>query len=226
LNLRGFVRENSLSLFFGALLVATLTGQAFVGHSAYNEDQLAHHGEAISLGRYLTSSAFGAAVMENWQSEYLQFTLFILATIFLVQRGSPESKQPGKEGTETDADQKVGKHATTRSPLWARAGGIRTALYSNSLLIVMTLIFFGSWFAHSVTSWTEFNSQQVEHHQAEVSWLTFLGKPTFWEQTLQNWQSEFLAVGSFVVFSVYLRQRSSPESKPVGASHDATGVQG
>jgi hypothetical protein len=213
-------------LFFGALLVATLVGQALVGHSEYNADQRAHDGETISLGRYLTSSAFGAAVMENWQSEYLQFTLFILATVYLLQRGSPESKELGKEGHERDAEQKVGPHASPKSPLWARAGDLRTAIYSNSLLIVMALIFLGSWFAHSVTAWSEFNSEQVEHDQAKVSWLGFLGRPTFWEQTFQNWQSEFLAVGSFVVLSIYLRQRGSPESKPVGAPHDATGEQG
>jgi hypothetical protein len=222
---RKFLYENSLSVFFGVLLVATLVGQALVGHSVYNEEQLAHHDETISLGRYLTSSAFGAAVMENWQSEYLQFTLFILATVYLVQRGSPESKVPGKEGREHDSDQKLGRHSSPRSPLWARTGGIRTAIYSNSLLIVMTLIFLGSWFAHSLTAWNEFNSEQVDHDEAKVSWLTFLGRPTFWEQTFQNWQSEFLAVGSFVVLAVYLRQRGSPESKPVGAPHDATGGQ-
>jgi hypothetical protein len=223
---RTFLRENSLSIFFGVLLLATLVGQALVGHANYNDEQLAHHSDTISLGRYLTSSAFGAAVMENWQSEYLQFTLFILATVYLVQRGSPESKKPGKEGHETDAEQNVGQHATARSPLWARTGGLRTAIYSNSLLIGMTLIFFGSWFAHSVTSWTDYNNDQTEHNEPTVSWLTFLGKPYFWEQTFQNWQSEFLAVGSFVVFSVYLRQRGSPESKPVGAPHDSTGTSG
>jgi hypothetical protein len=226
LRARSFVRDNSLSIFFGGLLVATLAGQALVGHSEYNQDQLAHHGETISLGRYLTSSAFGAAVMENWQSEYLQFTLFILATVYLVQRGSPESKKPGEEGRESDAEERTGPQSTRDSPLWARTGGIRTAIYSNSLLIVMTLIFLGSWLAHSLTAWNEFNSEQVQHGETEVSWLAFLGKPTFWEQTFQNWQSEFLAVGSFVVFAVYLRQRGSPESKPVGAPHDATGSEG
>jgi hypothetical protein len=223
---RRFLYENALSIFFGVLLLATLVGQALVGHANYNEEQLAHQSETISLGRYLTSSAFGAAVMENWQSEYLQFTLFILATVYLIQRGSPESKEPGKEGHETDEDQRVGGHAGPGSPRWARVNGIRRAIYSNSLLIVMTLIFFGSWFAHSVTSWTDYNDEQTEHDQPTVSWLTFLGKPHFWEQTFQNWQSEFLAVGSFVVLSIYLRQRGSPESKPVGASHGATGVQG
>ena len=90
----------------------------------------------------------------------------------------------------------------------------------------MTAIFLGSWFAQSVTGWTEYNAQQVEHEQPELSWVGYLGTADFWQTTLQNWQSEFLAVGSMVILSVYLRQRGSPESKPVGAPHDATGVEG
>jgi hypothetical protein len=164
--------------------------------------------------------------MENWQSEYLQFSLFILATIWLLQRGSPESKELDKAGRESDRDQKLREHAERRSPLWAKVGGFRTWLFSNSLLIVMTLFFFGSWFAQSVTGWSEFNSEQIEHAQSKVSWLSYIGSSDFWENTLQNWQSEFLAVGSMVILSVYLRQRGSPESKPVGAPHDATGVEG
>jgi hypothetical protein len=224
--MRRFVRDNSLSLFFGVLLLSALVGQAIAGHNAYNEEQLAHDGETISLGRYLTSSAFGQAVMENWQSEYLQFTLFILATVWFLQRGSPESKPLDKAGLESDRDQRIGAHATPRSPLWARVGGIRTAIYSNSLLIAMGLIFVGAWFAQSVTGWSDYNAEQAEHHQPSVSWLQYLGGPSFWEQTFQNWQSEFLAVGSMAVFAIYLRQRGSPESKPVGAAHEETGVTG
>jgi hypothetical protein len=106
----------------------------------------------------VTSSAFGNAVMENWQSEYLQFTLFMLATVWLLQRGSPESKEPGREGTESDREQKIGGWAGPEAPEWARARGVRTWAYSNSLLIVMAVIFIGSWFAQSVTGWTDFNA--------------------------------------------------------------------
>jgi hypothetical protein len=164
--------------------------------------------------------------MENWQSEYLQFALFILGTIWLLQRGSPESKELDKAGRESDRAQKLRGFADERSPLWARVGGIRTFVYSNSLLLLMSLFFFGSWFAQSVTGWTEFNSEQTEHEQAKVSWLSYVGSSDFWQDTLQNWQSEFLAVGSMVILAVYLRQRGSPESKPVGESHDTTGVEG
>jgi Domain of unknown function (DUF6766) len=220
--MRSFLRENGLGLFFGVAFLAALAGQAIAGHVAYNHEQLAHGGEAISLGRYLTSSDFGQAVTENWQSEYLQFTLFILLTVWLVQRGSPESKEIGEEGTESAREQRIGRHAEEGSPLWARVGGWRTALYSNSLLIVMGTIFLLSLFAQSVTGWTQYNDQQVQHHLAEISWWSYVGTSEFWEAALQNWQSEFLAVGSFAVLAVFLRQRGSPESKPVGAKHEET----
>jgi hypothetical protein len=142
-----FVRENSLSLFFLAIFLASLAGQAIAGHGAFNHDQLLHHGDPISLGRYLTTSEFAADVAENWQSEYLQFTLYVVGTVWLLQRGSPESKPLDDAGLGSDEDQKVGAHADERSPRWARAGGLRTALYSNSLLIVMTALWLGSWLA-------------------------------------------------------------------------------
>jgi hypothetical protein len=223
--MRRFVRDNSLSLFFLTLFVAALVGQALAGRSAYNHEQAAHGESAVSLWSYVTSSSFGRAVMENWQSEYLQFTLFVLATIWFVQRGSPESKRVEEGGIGTDREARVGRWAGSRAPLWARTGNLRATLYSNSLLIVMALIFLGSWFAQSVTGWTDFNAIQHEHGEPSVSWIGYATSSEFWEQTLQNWQSEFLAVGSFVVLAIYLRQRGSPESKPVGAPHEATDVE-
>lgn len=231
MNLRG-LRHHGLGLFFLAILVVALAFQAIAGHAQHNNEEVAHaqllgeQPQAISLGRYLTSSSFGQAVMENWQSEYLQFTLFILATVWLVQRGSPESKPLDKAGRESEEEQKLGRHATRGSPRWAKHRGVRTALYSNSLLIVMGLIFVGSWFAQSVTGWSDYNQAQVDHQDPKVSWIAYLGSAQFWESTLQNWQSEFLAVGSMAVLAIYLRQRGSPESKPVGAPHDATAMEG
>jgi hypothetical protein len=221
-----FARENSLSLFFLALFICALIGQAIAGHEAYNQDQLEHGERAISLWSYVTSSHFGQAVMENWQSEYLQFTLFMLATVWLLQRGSPESKKLDEQGTQSDRAQRIGGWAGPDAPKWAQVRGIRTWAYSNSLLVVMLLVFLGSWFAQSVTGWNDFNSDQMAHHEPTVSWWSYVGSATFWEGTLQNWQSEFLAVGSFAVLAIYLRQRGSPESKPVGIPHDATGVEG
>ncbi len=222
----GFLRANALSLVFGGLFLATLFGQAIAGTADFNAQQLTNGLPTVSFLDYVTSSSFGVDVMENWQSEYLQFFLYILTTVWLVQKGSNESKELGSEGLESDEEQRVGEHARPDSPRWARARGVRLFLYSNSLVIVMTAIWLLSWFGQSVTGWSEYNSDQITHHQPEVSWLGYLGTADFWQATLQNWQSEFLAVGSMAVLSIYLRQRGSPESKPVGAAHDATGVEG
>jgi hypothetical protein len=223
---RRYVRESSLGLFFLVIFFAALVAQALVGHSDFNDQQIAHNDPTVSLGRFLTSSVFLVDVMENWQSEYLQFTLFILATIWLVQRGSTESKPLGKEGLESDEEQKVGEHAEPDSPKWAKAGGWRLAIYSHSLLVVMTIIWLGSWFAQLVTGRVVYNAEQFDHHEAAASLWQYAGTSEFWNRTLQNWQSEFLAVASMVVFSIYLRQRGSPESKPVGEPHESTGAEG
>jgi hypothetical protein len=224
--MRRFLRENGLAIFFGVIFLAALVGQALVGHADFNHQQVAHQGDPVSLGRYLTSSDFAADVAENWQSEYLQFTLYIIATVWLLQRGSTESKELDKAGVESEEDQKIGAHADERSPKWARVGGWRTRLFSNSLVLAMAAIWVGSWAAQAVTGHVAYVAQQFDHQEAAVSFGQYLGTSDFWNRTLQNWQSEFLAVGSMAVLSIYLRQRGSPESKPVGAPHDATGLEG
>jgi hypothetical protein len=224
--MRAALRHNGLTLAFLALFLLALVFQAVAGWDLANEERDRHGEPGMSFLRYLTSSDFGSAVMENWQSEYLQFTLFILLTVWLLQRGSPESKELDKAGLESDEDQMVGEHAREDSPRWAKAGGIRRKLYENSLLLVMGTIWVGSWFAQSITGLTRYNAERLSHQQDTVTWASYLTSSDFWETTLQNWQSEFLAVASMAILAVYLRQRGSPESKPVGASHQATGVEG
>ena len=145
-------------------------------------------------------------------------------TIWLVQKGSPESKKPGDEGLGTDKDQLVKQHARDDSPKWAKVSDWRHTLFSNSLLLVMGTIFLLSWLAQSLSGLVVFNSEQVEHGQDVLSWAEYVVSADFWNRTLQNWQSEFLAVGSMIALSIYLRQRGSPESKPVGAPHAETDV--
>jgi hypothetical protein len=165
--------------------------------------------------------------MENWQSEFLQFSLFILATVWLIQRGSPESKEPDKAGVESERAQRLGGWAGRGAPAPARrAGGLLRVLYENSLLIVMFTIWIGTWAAQSIAGYSTYNADQLSHHEPTVSWLGYVGSADFWNRTLQNWQSEFLALGSMAVLSIFLRQRGSPESKAVGAPHDATGTEG
>ncbi|HUP98827.1 MAG TPA: DUF6766 family protein [Aeromicrobium sp.] len=224
--LRRRLHENSLGLFFGAIFLLALAGQAFAGWHAFNSEQSADGLGTLTFARYLTSSDFAVDVAENWQSEYLQFLLYITATVWLVQRGSPESKELTKVGLESDKDQKVGRYADDASPKWAAAGGLRTGLFSWSLTLTMAAIFFASWLAQSIAGLTAFNETRLGRLQAPLSWSSYITNADFWARTLQNWQSEFLAVGSMVVLSIYLRQRGSPESKPVGESHESTGIEG
>lgn len=219
-------KDNALSLVFLVMFLLSLAGQALAGMLDYNERQLVRGGDPVSFGRYVFSSDYAANVAENWQSEYLQFFLFIMVTVWVVQRGSPESKEPGQEGAESDERQLVGRHAAPDSPAWARAKGARLWLFSNSLGLVMGLIFLLSWGAQSVAGQSSYNSERLADLRDPVGWGAYVTSPDFWNRSLQNWQSELLAVLSMVVLSIYLRQRGSPESKPVGAPHSATGVQG
>ena len=224
--MRRFLRENSLSLAFGALFLASLVGQAFAGWHQLNDELFADGLHQITLGGYLTSANFAVDVTENWQSEYLQFLLYVMLTVWLVQRGSPESKPLEDAGQESDEVQKVGAYARPDSPKLARAGGLRTLFYSRSLGIVMGTIFLLSWLVQSVAGWATYNESRLRQLRDPIPWASYLTNSDFWARTLQNWQSEFLAVGSMAVLSIYLRQRGSPESKPVGAAHEATGIEG
>lgn len=220
--MRRFVRENGLSLFFGVLFLLALVGQAISGYADFNQQQRAEGLATVSFGRYVTSSSFVADVAENWQSEYLQFLLYIVATVWLAQRGWGESKSPGQAGADRDAENEI----DARSPLWARLGGWRTTVYARSLSLVMGLIFVWSWVAQAIAGRVAYNQERAVRHQPPVSLPSYLASANFWSRTLQNWQSEFLAVASIAVLSIYLRQRGSPESKPVAAAHDATGEGG
>jgi hypothetical protein len=220
--MRRYLRDNGLGLTFGVLFLGALLGQAIAGHAEFNNRQLLDGGQQISFLDFLGTSEFGVDVAENWQSEYLQFFLYIIATVWLIQRGSPESKPPEDIGLESDKEQQVGRYATEDSPKWARTGGWRTAVFSRSLGLTMAGLFLLSWLAQSIAGLSAHNTDQLSQLADPVTWPTYIGSADFWSRTLQNWQSEFLAIGSMAVLSVYLRQRGSPESKPVGAAHATT----
>src|SRR5688500_16280839 len=138
--------------------------------------------------------------MENWQSEFLQFTLFILATVWLVQKGSNESKPLEDAGIESDQRQRVGGYAPSRAPGPAkRARGLVRRLYENSLVLAMASIFLLSWFGQSLNNWRAANDEAAEHGESTVGWSEYVLTADFWERSLQNWQSEFLAVGTMAV---------------------------
>ncbi len=224
--MRDFLRTNSLSLVFGLLFLLVLVGQAFAGQAEENDQRATHGLPDLSFWDYVTSSGFAVDVTENWQSEFLQFTLYVLGTVWLLQRGSPESKPLDRAGVESDEQMKVGRFVRRDSPRWVRAGGWRTALYSNSLGLVMGSLFLLSWTGQAVSGWAAYNSRRLADLRPPKPFGDYLTSAEFWNRSLQNWQSELLAIGSMVVLSIYLRQRGSPESKPVGESHDATGRTG
>jgi hypothetical protein len=218
-----FLKENGLTVFFGTILVLALAGQSIAGMAEFNDNQVAQGQEGVTYLHYVTSSDFAVDIAENWQSEFLQFFLYILATVWLLQRGSSESKELDKAGRESDHDQQVGAYAEADSPRWARVSGLRLTVYSNSLGLVMGVIFCLSWLAQSVAGRAAYNAQQLSQREDPVSWTGYIASPDFWSRTLQNWQSEFLAVAAMAALSIYLRQRGSPESKPVGRPHSSTG---
>lgn len=224
--MRTFLRHNSLSLFFGLIFLLSLGGQSLAGWHQLNAQQVAEHLDTIPWSGYVTSSDFAVDVAENWQSEFLQFWLYLMATVWLLQKGSPESKELDKAGKESDEDQLVGPHAREDSPAWAASGGWRTRLYSSSMAMVMGAIFLASWLVQSVAGWAAYNEERLQQLQDPLTWGSYLLGADFWARTLQNWQSEFLAVGAFAVLSIYLRQRGSSQSKPVGSPHGSTGVEG
>ncbi|MFC7497378.1 MULTISPECIES: DUF6766 family protein [unclassified Nocardioides] len=225
--LRTFLRENSLSLFFLVLFLVSLVGQAFAGWKQFNSMQVAEGLGTVPLDRYLLSANFAVDVTENWQSEYLQFLTYLMATVWLLQKGSPESKPLDMAGRETQEEQRIGEHSRSDSPRWARhSGGLRLRLYSSSLLLVMGGIFLASWLMQSIGGWATYNESRLQQLQDPIPWTSYLVNADFWSRTLQNWQSEFLAVGSMAVLAIYLRQRGSSQSKPVGMAHDVTGIEG
>ena len=224
--MRRFLFENGLSVFFGSLFLLALVGQSFAGQHAYNAEQAEHGGRPLGWLDYVFSPDFGSAVFENWQSEFLQFTTFILVTVWLVQKGSNESKPLDSVGLESKQKQQLEGYAPENGPAWAKVSGPRRVLYENSLVIAMTTLFLATWLVQSLSNWRQAGGDQREHDEPAVSWGRYLLDPDFWEKTLQNWQSEFLAVGTMAVFTIYLRQRGSPESKPVGAPHDQTASSG
>jgi hypothetical protein len=205
---------------FGLFLVF-LWGQSVAGHRTYNQEQREHGEPAIGYVAYLTEGHFIEAVFENWESEFLQMGSFVLLTVFLRQRGSPESKKlVGKE--PADKDPRRARHGK-RVPWPVRRGGLVLRLYENSLSIVLFLLFFFSLAMHALGGVEEYNAEQREHVGQPVSAAGYMTTARFWYESFQNWQSEFLAVGALAVLAIYLRQKGSPESKPVAAPYDETG---
>jgi Domain of unknown function (DUF6766) len=216
-----FFRNNGLSIvlitFFGLILLA----QAITGNLEENEDRAAHVLAPLSFAAYLASPHFLEATMENWESEFLQMGVFVILTAFLFQKGSAESKDPAG-GEEVNRDPTRAREKPS-APWPVRRGGWVLKLYQNSLSLAFLVLFLVSLFFHGLGGHKQYNEEQALHGQPMVSFLGYFGTSRFWFESFQNWQSEFLAIASMVVLTIFLRQKGSPESKPVDASHSETG---
>ncbi|HEX9988254.1 MAG TPA: DUF6766 family protein [Chloroflexia bacterium] len=218
--MKNFFRNNGLSIVMFLLFFFSLAGQSITGFMEYNDDQEAHNGSEVSFPSYLLSGHFVEAVFENWESEFLQMGSYVILTVFLFQKGSSESKDPDKE-EKVDEDPREAKNKDAPGPV--RKGGLVLKLYENSLTITLFLLFLLSFLLHAIGGHDEYNNEQMEHGGETVSVLGYLATSRFWFESFQNWQSEFMSVGALIVLSIFLRQRGSPESKPVASPHSETG---
>ncbi|HTM99487.1 MAG TPA: DUF6766 family protein [Pedobacter sp.] len=210
--------RNGLSIVFMSLFTITLVGQSLTGWKEHNNELIQAHFNQISFSKYLCSGHFISATFENFESEFLQMALYVLLTIRLRQMGSAESKKlTGKE--EVDREPKIHPNA----PWAVKKGGWYLKIYKNSLSLCFAILFFASWALHYYGSWQKYNIEQLMEKQPVVSFANYLIEPVFWFETFQNWQSEFLSVASIVFLSIFLRQKGSPESKPVDAADNETG---
>lgn len=220
--MRRILRENGLSIVLFFLFFFSVAGQSITGFHEYNQDQQEHKQATVSFGQYLMSGHFVEAIFENWESEFLQMGMYVLLTAYLFQKGSPESKKLD-EKEEVDRDPRKAGKKMKDAPWPVRRGGFVLTLYENSLCIALFLLFIISLLLHAAGGAAEYSQDQMEHGGQAVSMVQYLGTSRFWFESFQNWQSEFLSVGLLIVLSIFLRQKGSPESKPVDAPHSQTG---
>ena len=208
-------RDHGLSIALLGLFFFSFIGQTWSGWYTYNNDQMAHGRPEVALGEYLASGHFGEATFENWESEFLQMAFYVLLTIGLYQIGSSESKRPDViELVDLDPRDSPQKD---RAPWPVRKGGMALRLYENSLSIAFAMLFLASFALHGASGVVEFNEERAAHGEPPATILEYMASSTFWFESFQNWQSEFLSLAAMVGFSIFLRQRGSPESKPVDA---------
>jgi hypothetical protein len=220
--MRRIFRENGLSIVLTSLFLVFWVGQSVTGYRNHNNEQRDHGQPEVTFGSYLRTAHFWEGTAENWESEFLQMFGYVILTVFLFQKGSSESKDPNKQ-EPVDRDPRASRNKPD-APGPVRRGGLALKLYENSLSLAFLLFFLISITLHAVAGAAEYNQEQAEHGEAEqVSVLQYAGTSRFWFESLQNWQSEFLAIAAMVTLSIFLRQRGSPESKPVDSPHEQTG---
>lgn len=221
-----FLRENALSIAALTLFAFSFAGQTLTGLHVANDEARQHGAAILTLGAYLRSGAFVEATFENWESEFLQMGLFVILTKYLRQRGSSESKPLPADGKPSDGpedDDPRNAAEDPKAPWPVRRGGWVLKVYERSLSIALFSLFAMSVVLHAVGGASKYNEDALRHGEATVSTLGYLGTSQFWFESFQNWQSEFLSIAVLIVLSIFLRERGSPQSKPVASPHGATG---
>src|SRR5262245_32483667 len=216
-----WIRDRGLTLVLLSLFALFAVGQVATGLAEFNAEQVTHGQSAVTLRSYLSTGHPWEALFENWESEFLQMAVFVLLSTFLIQKGSPESRRPGAKEL-VDADPRDFAN-DPKAPWPVRRGGWILRIYEHSLALAFFLLFLLAWAGHALVGFSEYAAYQVLHHQSPVSFTDYVTSSRFWFESFQNWQSEFLAIAAMVWLAVYLRQRWSPESKPVHAPHAETG---
>jgi hypothetical protein len=212
---RKFWHHNGLSVvLFALFLLALGAGQFSTGLREYNDERAERQQPPVDAGAYLRSPHFLEATMENWESEFFQMFVYVTLTAFLFQKGSAESNDP-------DAPRTPEPPLSRRSPWPARRGGWICKIYEHSLSLALMLLFLASFFLHAASGVRLRNEEESARGRPPQSMAEYMVTSRFWFESFQNWQSEFLAIGSMVVLSIFLREKGSPESKPVNAPHDA-----
>jgi len=215
------LKDNGLTIVLLVLFAMSIGGQLVAGWKVASEDALRHGQQAKALTEYTQSPDFLSSVFENWESEFLQMSAYVVLTAFLFQRGSAESRDP--DAPPRDADLKR-KAMNKGAPAILRLGSIARALYAQSLGLALGLLFVLSFVVHWTQSARVAAQEALEHGEAAPTVFGYLGDPQLWFESFQNWQSEFLSTAVLVVLSIFLRQRESPESKAVAARHSKTGA--
>lgn len=218
--MKTFIRNNSLSIVFFIFFLVSLGAQMIMGLKEHNEEMMNEGGQVLGMGQYLFSGHFLQATFENWESEFLQMAMFLVFSMFLYQKGSSESKDPDKE-EEVDREPNPRRKD---APWPVKKGGLILGIYKHSLCYAFTFLFICSFLLHWYGSLKDYNEEQILQGKATETAMQYLGNPRLWFESFQNWQSEFLSVFSLVILSVFLREKGSPQSKPVDASYAETGA--
>ena len=215
------LRQNGLSITLFALFAVSVVGQYFAGWRQNNEDRQAHGLPPVAAVEYLGDGHFWEAIFENWESEFLQMTAYVLLTVVLFQKGASDSKRVDAAERVDRILPKEGRRDDVPWPV--KRGGWVLKIYENSLSLALLLLFILSFVFHAVAGAAAYNAEQAEHGAQYLTTLEFMETSTFWFQSFQNWQSEFLSIGVLTVLSIFLRQKGSPESKPVDSPYSETG---